>query len=763
MSKSIRRFLAVAVALVLALILAGIADFTVSYANDPGQDVSGGDPGQDVSGGNPSATDATLAFDGRPSRNGNVVSVTVGTKTVTITVSGTNSYSGFEWNGTTLKYHSSRKGDIQFALGGDFDASTMSVSLIGPNNYHQDFASSATVSMSPGWNLPDDVHFSISETSGQGGGNTLPAGQYQWQAECSTGTSGTLVVQFLDQNNSLLGTTLNCTASAGNTANGSGSIPAGAKYIRFSVSDVQDLSYLQNIQVFVNTHGQNGSVTQWEDGGANNVFDSLRVRDQSNNYQILHHTLPKEIDPATDSVEVRVIFSNTRSVSWSYDASAPIDQYVENCRLYLLNGSDPNSRRAGTDFQLTIGQDYYFLLVPDYGYQVASLRVNGWIEIIPQDAATGVFKFTMVDSNFHFRGVVASATDQTDTSGSATVSNVSIGNGANAAADGGNLKVTITDEAQTTDVSSVTEGTAISTVDIDIDNIVSKGNGDYWSSDVTNFTNPINVTLGLDSSRASAGTYVVIREHNGVMEEIRATYDVATNSITFPSNQFSRYTIVKISDEVTDPQGSSSSSSDSGSSESGSGSSDADSSDPNVITKDADGYVTSVPEAIVAETTLPAEEVKALGVTFAPVITASTETIYSVYNPYTGEIVYTPDAAEKNALVSSGWTDQGILWDTSKDPTVAAPVYRLYNPVTGEHFYTINQSEVIACAKMGFTFEGSAFHVPLKGKLIPVYRMFCSKVAAGAHRFVEDETEVARLEATGNWVKEGVAWYTIAK
>ena len=90
-------------------------------------------------------------------------------------------------------------------------------------------------------------------------------------------------------------------------------------------------------------------------------------------------------------------------------------------------------------------------------------------------------------------------------------------------------------------------------------------------------------------------------------------------------------------------------------------------------------------------------------------------------------------------------------------------VYRLYNPVTGEHFYTINQNEVIACAKMGFTFEGSAFHVPLKGKLIPVYRMFCSKVAAGAHRFVEDETEVARLEATGNWVKEGIAWYTIAK
>ena len=739
LSKVISLFVAAALSLVLL--------FSVNFPDDNVY-------ADNVTGNDPSGADYTITFDGFSSRNGNAVTLN---NNVTVTVSGINGYSGFEWDGdTVLKIHYDHKADVNFTLGGSFSSGNYNVTLHGANNFSTVLASGTGVANIGSTNLPNGgVHFEVNQggggqgggQGGGGGGNTLPAGQYQWQAECSTGTSGTLVVEFLDQNNSLLGTSLNCTASAGNTANDSGSIPAGAKYLRFSVSDVQDLSYLQNIQVFVNTHGTN-SVTTWEDGGANNVFDRLRVRDQSNNYQILHHTLPKEIDPATDSVEVRVIFSNTRSVSWSYDASAPIDQYVENCRLYLLNGSDPNSRRAGTDFQLTIGQDYYFLLVPDYGYQVASLRVNGWIEIIPQNANTGVFKFTMVDSNFHFRGVVAPASDQTDTSGSATVSNVSIG--ANAAADGGNLKVTITDEATTSDVSTVTEGTAISTVDIDIDNIVSKGNGSYWESAVTDFANPINVTLGLDPSVASPGTYVVVREHNGVMEEIAATYDQATNSITFPSNKFSKYTIVKVSDVVTDDQ------------ESSSSNSSSDSSSDSESSSDPEGTVT-VSESIIAATTLPAEEVEALGITFTPVINAPTETIYSVYNPFTGELVYTPDPAEKNALVSSGWTDKGILWDTSKDPTVAAPVYRLYNPITGEHFYTLNQEEVIACAKNGFTFEGSAFHVPLKGKLIPVYRMFCSKVAAGAHRFVDDEAEVARLEATGNWVKEGIAWYTIAK
>ena len=149
-------------------------------------------------------------------------------------------------------------------------------------------------------------------------------------------------------------------------------------------------------------------------------------------------------------------------------------------------------------------------------------------------------------------------------------------------------------------------------------------------------------------------------------------YDLP-NSITFPSNRFSKYTIVKVSDEVTDPQEDNGSSDSSSESSSGSDSS-SDSSSGDETAADPEGTVT-IPTEVIGETTLPAEEVKALGVAF----------------------------------------------------------------------------------------EGSAFHVPLKGKLIPVYRMFCSKVAAGAHRFVEDETEVARLEATGNWVKEGIAWYTIAK
>ena len=794
MNKSIRRFLAIAVALVLALILAGIADFTISYANDPGQDVSGGDS---------PATDATLAFGDSSSRNGNVVSVPVGTnKTVTITVSGTNSYNGFEWDGdsATLKYHSSRKGDIQFALGGNFDASTMSVSLIGPNNYHQAFASLATVSMSPDWILPNAVQFSISETSGQGGGSDPSGGGGNNQLSSISVTVNINVTgEHVELNDVSLYATGVDSHPAGrfNPSSGGTEVIEGSSDGKYTIKlSTSPGIYIRSATVNnVNAEINGDQATLADFSVADHATLNIAVTLEMNtSYTLILWTYDAAdadrgwsdayVDPETGTVEVtkvmrgnNVIF-DLETANWEVREYGP-DRWANmwSSNDHTVNISQALSARTGgviTNWHVECqeGDVVTYHFVPKPGFQLTSASLNGFVLTPQREQCT----YTLaMRGRFHLSGVFSSTPVQTSITSSQNVSGLTV-SGTNDSISSGNIAAQVTGgQANPSDdaleaamgAGAADFHEAVETVDISMINIISKGgsgtyfnNADnYWTNAMSDLSAPATISLDVPNHLAEGETYSIIRNHNGTLEELNAVYNATTGKLTFESDKFSEYTIIK---RAGTPVTESSSGSDS-SSDSNSGSdSSSDSSSRDETTADPEGTVT-IPTEVIGETTLPAEEVKALGVTFAPVITASTETIYSVYNPYTGEIVYTPDAAEKNALVSSGWTDQGILWDTSKDPTVAAPVYRLYNPITGEHFYTINQNEVIACAKMGFTFEGSAFHVPLKGKLIPVYRMFCSKVAAGAHRFVEDETEVARLEATGNWVKEGIAWYTIAK
>ncbi len=377
-----------------------------------------------------------------------------------------------------------------------------------------------------------------------GGGSALPpaaTGSFNVNVTQSIpGFTGKMVIEFYnkaDMDHPLL-----VREYSGNATD---SIPADANtvLIQFDPNNVDGC--LRNFK--------NGwyEIVRGEQRYAFDVFDE--IRENENHVFVLNsessiftggqsHVQGMDIDPSTDSLNFRFEFDDTRNVSWSYDPSAPADQYVEHCRIYKLTGDDPTAIVDGTDHNLRIGEDFYFLLVPDYGYQVNGLMVNGHIPIQPMNSM-GVFKFSMIDQNFHFNAMVSPSEDITDASDSKAVSGISIANGANATTEhGGNLKVTVAD-APTEDVSNVVEGAVLSTVDIDIDNIVSKGNDTYWSSDVTEITNDVDVTLQL--AGAPAGQYAVVRNHNGTLTKVDATYDATTGALTFPSNKFSTYTIVR--------------------------------------------------------------------------------------------------------------------------------------------------------------------------------------------------------------------------
>ena len=112
--------------------------------------------------------------------------------------------------------------------------------------------------------------------------------------------------------------------------------------------------------------------------------------------------------------------------------------------------------------------------------------------------------------------------------------------------------------------------------------------------------------------------------------------------------------------------------------------------------------------------------------------TDSTEKVYAVTNPNTGETLYTTDEKERKFLIKVGYTDDGIAFITSAEGSV--PVYRVYNPNSGFHLYTVNAEERDFLLSIGYNSEGTAFY---SSGNVTVYR--CYDNNTGLHRYTLDQ------------------------
>ena len=79
-------------------------------------------------------------------------------------------------------------------------------------------------------------------------------------------------------------------------------------------------------------------------------------------------------------------------------------------------------------------------------------------------------------------------------------------------------------------------------VELDLNQIVAKGDGTNWETKITEFTNPITLSLGINNYDANYD-YVVVRDHNGTTTALPTK--VIDGKVTFETNQFSTYVIVK--------------------------------------------------------------------------------------------------------------------------------------------------------------------------------------------------------------------------
>lgn len=136
-----------------------------------------------------------------------------------------------------------------------------------------------------------------------------------------------------------------------------------------------------------------------------------------------------------------------------------------------------------------------------------------------------------------------------------------------------------------------------------------------------------------------------------------------------------------------------------------------------------------------------------------PALAAEGQDMYRLYNPYSGEHLYTASAVEYATLGSIGWSREGVAWVA---PTSGAEVWRLYNPYVknGDHHYTKDANEYARLKELGWRQEGHAW---FSGGDVELYRLYNPYAVTGTHHYTSDAHERDVLKQQG-WRYEGTAW-----
>lgn len=287
------------------------------------------------------------------------------------------------------------------------------------------------------------------------------------------------------------------------------------------------------------------------------IYAQLEKKDE---YEIQFHGATQAVGTSEDTA---ITVNGTQhiqidrkclTVTWAYDDTYGEDGRIEHgtAEIIKINGQDvsqmtfsnfannPGDKSGG---HLAVKRDdvVTIKLIPDYGYQLSGASING-VTLAPQTEVS-TFTFKMPDTNVHFKGIFTQTSDEINTSAT-KVSSASFENGANAAPSG-NLRLTVADsnEDTTNALAQVANAVRAEAVNLTLDQIVSKGNGNSWETPVTQFSQPVKMKLKVADYDTAAG-YEVVREHNGNLTKLTTSVS-EDGTLTFETNQFSTYFIVK--------------------------------------------------------------------------------------------------------------------------------------------------------------------------------------------------------------------------
>ena len=134
--------------------------------------------------------------------------------------------------------------------------------------------------------------------------------------------------------------------------------------------------------------------------------------------------------------------------------------------------------------------------------------------------------------------------------------------------------------------------------------------------------------------------------------------------------------------------------------------------------------------------------------------------VLRLYNPYSGEHLYTMDEVEYAHLVSIGWNGEDLaFYARPKDGSMGGyEVYRLYNRYSGRHHLTASVTERDALVRMGWTCEGVAFRYSDEDPTI--WRGYDRRTDDHLWTTSRHELDVA---VSNGWNDEGIAYGVGAK
>lgn len=169
----------------------------------------------------------------------------------------------------------------------------------------------------------------------------------------------------------------------------------------------------------------------------------------------------------------------------------------------------------------------------------------------------------------------------------------------------------------------------------------------------------------------------------------------------------------------------------------------------------ADGKVTAIAAGTATITATSLDGKTATCEVTVKEATAEEQTVivYRLYNPCTGEHLYTTDAHEKDVLYQNhGWGFEGIGWYA---PSSGEKVYRLFQPGLDNHLYTTDVNEVnVLTSKYGWVKDNNGEAIFYSGGDVPIYRVYNAGLK-GMHHMTTDLNEYNTLPKYG-WAQEGL-------
>jgi len=194
------------------------------------------------------------------------------------------------------------------------------------------------------------------------------------------------------------------------------------------------------------------------------------------------------------------------------------------------------------DFSIEEGTEVTIELLPDYGYQYVSGGING-NPTSPEEGKAS-YTFTMPSNHVHISAIFERTDDIVDV-GTTSIKSASLVMPQTEI--NGNAELIIEDASGMTTApfeSAAGDFEVEKYLDISLNEVIVKGGTeDVWRTNLTELESETNISLSLSDNLKGHSEYMVIREHEGTVEEIESVYNPNTGTISFNTDTFSTYAI----------------------------------------------------------------------------------------------------------------------------------------------------------------------------------------------------------------------------